>query len=73
MKKSPLSTPLKELLRKKKVCATSGVGKREFVLNDYDLDANEILSWLRGDTDQLHLSGRREEEEEVRSASSCET
>ena len=69
VKKSPLSTPLKELLRKKKVGSASGVEKRELVLNDYDLDANEILSWLRGDTDQLQLNGKREK---ACSASSCE-
>lgn len=69
LKKSPLSTPLKELLRKKKVGSASGVEKRELVLNDYDLDANEILSWLRGDTDQLELNGKREK---ACSSSSCE-
>lgn len=66
--KSPPSTPLKDLLRKKKVQSIKGLERKEVVLDDYDLDAGEILSWLRGDTDRLQLDRKREEKEVLFSA-----
>lgn len=66
--KSPPLTPLKDLLRKKKVQSMRGLEEKELVLNDYDLDAEEILSWLRGDTDRLPLDRKREEKEVLFSA-----
>ena len=67
-RKSPPSTPLKDLLRKKKVQPIQGLEQKEVVLNDYDLDAGEILSWLRGDTDRLPLDRKRDEKEVLFSA-----
>ena len=45
-----------------------GLEQKEVVLNDYDLDAGEILSWLRGDTDRLPLDRKRDEKEVLFSA-----
>ena len=54
---------LNALLRNKKV---EKAENKEIVMNDFDLDANEIMSWLRGDTDHLdlHLTPKKEKKPE---------
>lgn len=54
---------LSALLRNKKV---EKAENREIVMNDFELDANEIMSWLRGDTDHLdlHLTPKKENKPE---------
>ena len=55
---------LSSLLRNKKV---EKAENRDIVMNDFELDANEIMSWLRGDTDHLdlHLTPKKENKQET--------
>ena len=59
-RKVTLSSSLASLLQNKKIEKKNEDEEVEIALNDFDLDANEIFSWLRGSSDTISSLSKKE-------------